>query len=121
MPKLNSDFPLLPADNNPNRVSIYAAVYAQLQAIGVNPPGQGPGLISHDNLLRHLQQEAGKIVKNELQKVGYNGHSDAECAALLDSALVPGPFNAPAIHDILVGFPFAPNAVTVDDVTGSKN
>jgi hypothetical protein len=118
--KITSDFPQLPGDNDANRIAIYQAVYAQLDAMGISHPATPAANISHDNMLKHLQQEAGKIVHTELQKAGYSGHTDADNAAALDTAAPLGAFNAPPIHDILVGFPFFPNAVTPDDVTNSK-
>lgn len=118
--KITSDFPQLPQDEDPYRIAIYQAVYDQLDAMGIGHPGTPAANISRANMLKHLQQEAGKIVHQELQAAKYQGHTDAENAAALDTADPLGAFNAPAIHDILIGFPFMPNAVTPDDVTNTK-
>jgi len=117
--KITSDFPQLPGDDSPNRIAIYQSVYDQLDTMGIGHPGTPAANISHSNMLKHMQQEAGKIVHQELQKAGYSGHTAEENAAALDTANPLGPFNAPPIHDILIGFPFVPNSVTPDDVSNS--
>lgn len=119
MAKLVSDFPQLAGDNDPDRLAIYAAVYADLARIGAAVPARDSSKITHDQLVTHLQQEAGKLVKQELQKGGYAGKTDAEQAGLLNSFQVEHGA-APPVNLVLIGFPFAPNALTVDDVIGAK-
>lgn len=119
MAKLVSDFPQLAGDDDPDRLTIYAAVYAELARIGAALPGRPSSAITHNQLVTHLQQEAGKLIKQELQKADYAGKTDAEQAALLDSFQVEHGA-APPVNLVLIGFPFAPNALTVDDVIGAK-
>lgn len=119
MAKLVSDFPQLAGDDDPNRLTIYAAVYDDLARIGVAVPGRPSASITRAQLVTHLQQEAGKLIKQELQKGGYTGKTDAEQTDLLNSFQVEHGA-APPVNLVLIGFPFAPNALTIDDVKGAK-
>ena len=118
--RITSDFPQLPGDNDSNRIAAYQGVYDQLDALGIQRPGIPVALISRANMLRHLQQAAGKIVHDELKKAAYQGHTDDENAAALDNPNPLGAFNASPLHDILIGFPYMPNVVTAEDVSSSK-
>ena len=123
MAKLVSDFALLAGDNDPDRLTIYGIVYAELARIGAAVPGRSSSAITHDQLVTHLQQAAAKLVKQELQKIAnpdYSGKSDTDQAALLDTFQIEHGA-APPVNLVLIGFPFAPNALTADDVKGSKN
>lgn len=122
MSQLTSDFAQLPGTNDPDWIDIYQAVYSQLEAMGLPMPPQPPTVIGRDVLLLHLQKTAGKIIKAELDKTDrpdYSGKSDQEQADLLnDWAEENG--DAPPVNRQLVGLPFAPNALTSDDVKESK-
>jgi hypothetical protein len=122
MGQINSDFPQLPDIDDPQRIAVYSAVYAQLAAMGLPTPGPSPAQISRAQLLNHLQKEAGKLVKEELKKTtnpDYSGKTDEEQAALVnDYHQEHG--NAPPVNYVLLSFPFAPNLLTLADVKGSK-
>ncbi len=116
---LKSDFPQLPGDDDPNHVAVYQMVYDQLDAMGINHPGIPADKITRANLVNHLQYEAGKLLKKELQDARYQDKSDGDAADLLNAPDFANGKPARA-NVILVGFPFAPNAFTADDVTSSK-
>jgi len=122
MGQVNSDFPQLPQDGDSHRIEVFTAVYEQLTAMGLPTPGPSPAQISRAQLLNHLQKEAGKIVKQELQKTAnpdYSGKTDEEQTALInDYHQEHG--SAPPVNYTLIMFPFVPNALTLDDVKGFK-
>jgi len=122
MSQIVSDFPQLPGQDDPQWIAVYTAVYEQLTAMGLPTPGPSPSQISCAQLLNHLQKEAGKLLKSELQKTGnpdYSGKTDEEQTALVNGYHEEHG-SAPPVNYTLVMFPFAPNFLTLDDVKGSK-
>lgn len=87
MGSLTSDFPALPLDADPDRVSLYAKVYADLVAQGIALPAQASNIITRAQLLAHLQAVAGAIIKAELdndpEARGYGGAADDDSRAIL--------------------------------------
>lgn len=61
-----SNFPQLPADADPNRVAVYAAVYSDLTRLGLALPATPANAITRADLLAHLQGLVGQIIKDEL-------------------------------------------------------
>lgn len=116
---LTSNFPQLPDDEDPNRVTVFQMIFSQLDSMGIGHPGTPADTITRANMLRHLQQEAGKLLHSELQDARYQGQSDIDAADLLNKPDFKT--EKPArVSTVLLGFPFAPNAVSADDVTNCK-
>jgi len=93
MGSLVSDFPQLPLDADPKRAVIYSAVYSDLAALGIPLPAESSDVVTHAQLLAHLQAQAGAIIKAELtgdpDSIGYAGApDDATRAQLLCNAYV---------------------------------
>lgn len=93
-----SDFPQLPADGNPDRVALYTAVYADLTALGLTVPPQAANVVTRAQLLAHLRQLAGDIIKAEIladpEARNYGGLTDAQIAESVASEFAP---NVPAL------------------------
>jgi hypothetical protein len=66
MGNITSDFTLLPADADPNRVALYANIYADLTALGLGVPVTASNVITRANLLAFLQRVVGQLIKDEL-------------------------------------------------------
>lgn len=125
MGQLNCDFPALPEKTDPAWPAVYGMVYDQLAAMGLPTPGRPYGEITRAQLLKHLQQQAGKIVKEELKRTAdpdYSGQTDGESAATLNGYHSPGDWHRATvpINRVLQALPFAPNSLTEDDVKESK-
>lgn len=125
MAQIKSDFPALPDNTDPTWPAVYGMVYDQLTAMGLPLPAQPYNLISRAGLLKHLQQQAGKMVKEELKRAAdpdYTGKTDGECAGMLNGYHSPGDWHRSTvpIHRIFQGLPFAPNSLTEDDVKEAK-
>ena len=122
MGKLVSDFKLLAKDDDPDRAKIYAGVYDQLASIGVPIPAEASNTISRTNLLDHLQKQAGKLIKQELKNdpagIGYNTDDGGNTTKLNQGPTAQIPQNR--VNAVLMGFPFAPNALDLVDVTSGK-
>ena len=88
-----SDFPQLPQDADADRVGIYTKVYESLTSLGLALPAQAPGVVTRAQLLAHLQQLAGEIIKTEIQNDpetrGYGGFTDAQIADALAREFAP--------------------------------
>jgi hypothetical protein len=122
MAKIQSPFSLLASDDDPNRLGIYAAVYAELTRLGLNLPGRPYNEITRAQLENHLQVEAGKLMKEELKKnvnPDYSGKTDAEQTDLVNGFHFENGA-APPVNIVFIDLPFAPNALTVGDVGSSK-
>ena len=132
---LVSDFALLPKESDRGCREAYHAVYAQLEAMGIAVPPVSSEKVSRAELLEHLQREAALLLYGELSKAKYAERPDESKAALMNGAALAAtvateetkgdPSIEPAtsedsgsvpIHDILIGFPFAPNAITEADI-----
>ena len=122
MAKLKSFFSLLAGDDDPNRLGIFAAVYAELERLGLNVPGQPYYQITRAQLENHLQVEAGKLMKQELQKSAnpdYTGKTDPEQTDLVNGYHFENGA-APPVNVVFIDLPFAPNILTVEDVGNAK-
>lgn len=125
MGQFRSDFPGLPDRDDPSWPGVYQTVYAQLTAMGLPLPGRPYNEITRAQLLKHLQQQAGALVKEELKRTedpDYTGKTDVESGATLNGYHTPGDWHHASvpINRVLQGLPFAPNSVTEDDVKESK-
>lgn len=137
MGSLVSDFPGLPADDAPNRTQSYAGVYADLQRLAIARPAQPSDKITRAELLAHLQAAAGAIIKDEItsdpEGLGLFVAPDATKRTLLNGGYLvavakplPGQNEAslsqpPRVFQRLLGFPYAPNSLTLADVTAARS
>lgn len=122
MSQIVSDFPQLPDHDDPNWIGIYTLVYNQLTAMGLPIPESLPAEISRVQLLKHLQLQAGRMIQIELKKndkPDYSAKSNEEKVTLVNDYREDSR-NAPPVNYVLVGLPFAPNVLTLEDVKESE-
>lgn len=120
MAKIAAPFAQLPDRTDPNWPAAYAAVYAQLTAMGLELPAMPATDISRADLEAHLQKLAGQLLKAELKKTdhpNYSGMTDDEQWARLHMNDTATP---PPISRALTGLPYAPNFIDIADVTNAK-
>lgn len=114
-----SDFPALPQDEDEDRATGFGAVYAQFKARNVPLPQEDPTKVKRATVLGLLQTVGGALIKAELaadparpeDKRLYEGKNDEQVAEAM---------NQLRIGRIFVGLPFAPNAVTAEDIAAAK-
>lgn len=114
MAKILSDFPALPADDDPDRVRLYDGVYKDLAAQKLAVPATGHDVITRAELLTHLQGLIGARLKARLDApIVKNPDKTA------DGTVIPGTARTQDmdLNDCIVGIPYAPNLFTAADKT----